>query len=279
MKAFTLSSVPSYENTAAPANSASQKATSALFLEWVVDGEAEPVAWIPTVKGGNLLGVTYAASCWLFAPLGAYIVVYHEAIHGAVESIYVPWWLLGSILLVVSPPLSFMADYITFGRSSAWKVADKFLASWLVAYFAFLFVKALASQPSCKTERAGDASDRLPLSVTILFTGVLLAALICKYQSFALLRSRRDADGVAYAGWHSAWHFISALGGLLICRMLALHFIALRCPPPIHFTALLHWIMKRASGMEQRYCGLKVVGLWLVVCCLCAGLRLSDPSS
>lgn len=139
----------------------------------------------------------YCASPFAYCVAGGLLLLRPEPLERGLPLF--PWRCTG-LGIVLNGFLSYMADVETWGRPSAWKMADRVLA--VTNTLLQVCVVAL----SCL------GYSHFPIeSPSCLGIGVLLA-LVCKQRSSAAM-SRADCD--AYLMWHSLWHYILPSGAIL----------------------------------------------------------------
>ena len=139
----------------------------------------------------------YRASPFAYCVAGGLLVVRPEPLERGLPLF--PWRCTG-LAVVCNGFLSFMADVQTWGRRSAWKTADRVIATVNTLLQVAVVVLCCMGYSNFPIE-----------SPLCLGTGVALA-LVCKQRSAAALR-RGDCD--AYLLWHSAWHYFLPAGAVL----------------------------------------------------------------
>ena len=165
--------------------------------------EAEPARWRPALPWW------YKLSSCAYTLLGLQLLLCHQvelASHGA----WFPWWLV-SCQLVLQGVLSFMADVVSFGTSSRWKVADALGAG--STFF------------TCATLVPFTWSGDLNFSGAMLrgFSVTMAVAAYCKHRSsIALREGRRDAARTpgSFVLWHTLWHLTLPMGSSAVAAFL-----------------------------------------------------------
>lgn len=95
---------------------------------------------------------------------------------------------------------SYQGDVATWGRSSAWKVADVWLAVPNTILYALLGILPLVG-----------AADWPPV-VSVVQLSCFVWAVACKSRSLAALRSRNRSEFMAQ---HAAWHWVISGGACI----------------------------------------------------------------
>ena len=165
--------------------------------------EAEPARWRPALPWW------YKLSSCAYTLLGLQLLLCHQidlASHGP----WFPWWLI-SCQLVLQGVLSFMADVVSFGTSSRWKVADALGAG--STFF------------TCATLVPFTWSGDLNFSGAMLrgFSVTMAVAAYCKHRSsIALREGRRDATRApgSFVLWHTLWHLTLPVGSSAVAAFL-----------------------------------------------------------
>ena len=109
-------------------------------------------------------------------------------------------WRVTALSIVLNGFLSFMADVETWGRPSAWRVADRVFATTNTVLMATVVLLGMLGHTHFATE-----------SVACLGSGVAVG-LVCKQRASAAM-ARADCDG--FLLWHSLWHYTLPFGAIL----------------------------------------------------------------
>ena len=141
----------------------------------------------------------YAASCFAYCAAGGLLLLHPEPVERHMSAF--PWRLMG-LSVFANGFFSYMGDVETWGRSSAWKSADRVLATTNTVLQIVIVGLACAGVP----ERP------FPLeAVAALATGVV-GALACKQRAASALQR---VDVHAYMRYHSGWHYVMCLGAIV----------------------------------------------------------------
>ena len=135
----------------------------------------------------------YQASCFMYCVAGGLLLVHPEPLERHMKF---PWRWMG-LCVFANGFFSYMSDVEMWGRPTAWRAADKVLAS----------TNALLQLVIAANGLMGRATFP-PESPAILGASVLVA-LACKWRATAFLRAG-DCDG--FLKWHALWHYTLPIG-------------------------------------------------------------------
>ena len=170
----------------------------------------EPVAWRSAVEQAWW----YRASPFAFCAAGGLLVLRPEPLERGLPLF--PWRCTG-LAIVINGFASFMGDVETWGRPSAWKFADRVMATTNTVLQILVVVLGCSGYAKFPVE-----------SVACLGTGVGVG-LFCKHRG-SVAFERGDCE--AFLRWHSAWHYVLPLGAIL--GQLVLHRPCDYAMPPPH---------------------------------------------
>ena len=156
-------------------------------------GRTLPREWKPAVD----MSTTYQASCFTYCAAGGLLLLRPDPVELHLPMF--PWRTTG-LLVVANGFISFMADVVTWGERSAWKIADILIASTNTCLQALIVVLSAA----------GFSSFPYP-PVVALAVGLLLS-LASRFMAKEAVKIN-DCHGFLF--WHSWWHFWLPAGAIV----------------------------------------------------------------